>query len=103
MCDPGLPQMHEAEILSRVVRKWDEDGVVMEDAAATAEVVIKAGMLAFPNKPFLHILYANFLLAVKKDGPGSRTHLQLAGRHAPTLVERYQVGCRIRSSAVTKV
>ena len=49
-------------------------------------------MHAFPATAYLHILFANFLLEVRKDGPAARTHLQLAGKYSPSLVERYQVG-----------
>ena len=48
-------------------------------------------MRMFPNNPYLHILYANFLLEVRKDGPAARTQLQLASKHSPNLVYRYQV------------
>ncbi len=83
--------VHEVERLARVMRVFDADGVADEAAAALGETIIKAGMQNFSNNPFLYILYANFLLEVKKDGPASRTQLQLAAKHAPGLVERYQV------------
>lgn len=37
----------------------------------------QAGMAYFPNTPALHLLYANYLLHVKADGPASRTQLQV--------------------------
>lgn len=48
-------------------------------------------MHTFPTDAFLLILYANFLLEVRKDAPAARTQLQLALKHMPTLVQRYQV------------
>ncbi|KAG2443479.1 hypothetical protein HXX76_001832 [Chlamydomonas incerta] len=99
--DPGakltrehrLDDFNEVETLSRVMRKFDIDGVVDEDAATLGETIIKAGMRMFANNPYLHILYANFLLEVRKDGPAARTQLQLASKHSPNLVYRYQIFC----------
>ncbi|GFR45040.1 hypothetical protein Agub_g6410 [Astrephomene gubernaculifera] len=90
--------MHEVEVLSRVMRKFDLDGIVDEESAAHGELILQAGMQVYPDAPFLHILYANFLLEVRKDGPAARTHLQLASKHTPTLVERYQVYCTMEAS-----
>ncbi|KAG2497251.1 hypothetical protein HYH03_004835 [Edaphochlamys debaryana] len=88
----------EVELLSRVMREFDTEGVVLEDSAALGEAIIKAGMRVFPNTPFLLILYANFLLEVRKDGPASRTQLQLASKHSPSLIERYQIFCTSEAS-----
>ncbi|KAG2441028.1 hypothetical protein HXX76_003881 [Chlamydomonas incerta] len=83
----------EVEVLCRVMRKFDIDGVVDEEAGALGETIIKAGLQSMPSSPFLYILYANFLLEVKKDGPASRTQLQLAAKHGPSFIERYQIFC----------
>ncbi|KAG2443454.1 hypothetical protein HXX76_001811 [Chlamydomonas incerta] len=88
-----LEDFNEVEVLSRVMRKFDIDGGVDDDAAALGETIIKAGMQMFPTDAFLLILYANFLLEVRKDGPAARTQLQLALKHMPTLVQRYQIFC----------
>ncbi|GFR46156.1 hypothetical protein Agub_g7683, partial [Astrephomene gubernaculifera] len=90
--------VHEVERLARVMRRFDIDGVVDETSAALGETIIKAGMQVFPNSPFLLILYANFMLEVHKDGPAARTQLQLAGKQAPGLVEKYQVFCTNEAS-----
>ena len=67
----------------------------------------QAGMMVFPNNPTLLILYANFLLEVRKDGPAARTQLQLASKHSPTLLQRYQVGgggpARLHKAACARV
>ncbi|GFR49209.1 hypothetical protein Agub_g11123, partial [Astrephomene gubernaculifera] len=60
--------VQEVETLSRVMRKFDQDGIVDQEAAALGETIIKAGMRLLPSSPFLLILYANFLLDVRKDG-----------------------------------
>ncbi|KAG2494774.1 hypothetical protein HYH03_007018 [Edaphochlamys debaryana] len=86
------------EKLSRVMRAFDEDGLVEADAAAHGETIIKAGMQIFPGKPHLMILYSNFILEVKKDGPSARTHLQLASKASPNLVQRYQIYCTQEAS-----
>lgn len=58
----------------------------------------QAGMQVFPNQPMLLILYANFLMEVRMDGPASRTQLQIASKHTPTMVERYQIFCTVENS-----
>ncbi|PNW74156.1 hypothetical protein CHLRE_13g587550v5 [Chlamydomonas reinhardtii] len=88
-----LDDYTQVEVLSRVMRKFDVDGGVDEEAAALGETIIKAGMHTFPTDAFLLILYANFLLEVRKDAPAARTQLQLALKHMPTLVQRYQIFC----------
>ncbi|KAG2487340.1 hypothetical protein HYH03_014056 [Edaphochlamys debaryana] len=88
----------EVEHLSRVMRVFDIDNNTDEEAAAHGETIIKAGIQTYPNKPFLLILYANFVLEVKKDGPASRTQLQLASKASPNMVERYQVFCTSEAS-----
>ncbi|KAG2486667.1 hypothetical protein HYH03_014722 [Edaphochlamys debaryana] len=90
--------VYEVELLSRVMRHFDIDGVVNEDAASQGEIIIKAGLQVFPGKPFLLILYSNFVLEVSKDGPASRTQLQLAAKASPNLVERYQIFCTQEAS-----
>lgn len=72
--------------------------MVDDGASQVGELVIKAGMATFANEPTLLILYANFLMEVRKDGPASRTQLQIAAKHAPPLIERYQIFCTIERS-----
>ncbi|KAG2431591.1 hypothetical protein HYH02_013284 [Chlamydomonas schloesseri] len=90
--------MDEVERLARVMRHYDIDGDVLPEAAAFGETIIKAGQLYYPNSPFLLLLYANFVLEVKKDGPAARTQLQLAGKQNPNVVERYQIFCTNETS-----
>ncbi|GIL56338.1 hypothetical protein Vafri_11716 [Volvox africanus] len=90
--------VYQVERLARVMRKFNADGLVAEEAAALGEVIIKAGLQTFPNAPHLLILYANFVLEVHKDGPAARTQLQLVGKQMPNVVERYQVFCTNEAS-----
>eukprot|EP00798_Chlamydomonas_sp_ICE-L_P011283 gene11283-18915_t len=79
----------EVEVLSRVTRKYDEDGMVDKDAAILGDLIIKAGLATFPNNTFLLIFTANFLLEIKEDGPASRNLLQQAAKNKPSFVDRY--------------
>lgn len=40
-------------------------------------------MARYPNKPYLLIMYANYMVVVKKDGQVGRTQLQLAQKANP--------------------
>ncbi|GLC59118.1 hypothetical protein PLESTB_001450200 [Pleodorina starrii] len=90
--------VYEVELLARVMRTFDRDGLVEEAASVLGDTIIKAGLQTFPNAPHLLILYANFVLEVRKDGPAARTQLQLVGKQMPNLVERYQVFCTNEAS-----
>lgn len=72
-----MPPIDEVELLSRSMRKFDLDGIIDPAAADLGELIIKAGLATFPNDPQLLILYANFLMEVRKDGLASRTQLQV--------------------------
>ena len=63
--------------MARTMRKFDLDGVIDPDAANLGETIIKAGLATFPNNPQLLILYANFMMEVRRDSPASRTQLQV--------------------------
>jgi len=89
---------HDVELIARAMRVHDVDGNMLPEAAELGERIIKAGMATFPNDPHLLILYANFLMEVKHDGPASRTQLQLAGKHSPSLVQRYEIFKTVENS-----
>lgn len=55
-------------------------------------------MQLFPNDPFLLILYANFLMEVKHDGPASRTQLQIASKNNPSWIQKFQIFATIENS-----
>ena len=65
--------------MARTMRKFDLDGVIDPGAADLGETIIKAGLATFPNNPQLLILYANFMMEVRRDSPASRTQLQVRG------------------------
>ncbi|GIL50772.1 hypothetical protein Vafri_6912 [Volvox africanus] len=90
--------VYEVERLARVMRKFDSEGLVDEDGASLGETIIKAGLQSFPNAPHLLILFANFVLEVRKDGPAARTQLQLAAKHSPNIIQRYQIFCTNEAS-----
>jgi hypothetical protein len=60
------------------MRKFDLDGVIDPEAADLGETIIKAGLATFPSSTFILIQYANFMMEVRKDGPSSRTQLQVS-------------------------
>ncbi|GLI60701.1 hypothetical protein VaNZ11_002794 [Volvox africanus] len=90
--------VYEVERLARVMRKFDSEGLVDEDGASLGETIIKAGLQSFPNATHLLILYANFVLEVRRDGPAARTQLQLAAKHSPNIIQRYQIFCTNEAS-----
>ncbi|KIY92722.1 hypothetical protein MNEG_15241, partial [Monoraphidium neglectum] len=79
----------QVEMLSRVMRKWDEDGVPDQDAVAFGEFIVKCGMARFPNNATLLINTANIHIVARHDGQAARTQLQLAVKTSPSLIQRY--------------
>ncbi|GLI66740.1 hypothetical protein VaNZ11_010687 [Volvox africanus] len=88
----------DVEVVARAMRHFDSDGVILEDAGQLGETIIKCGITAFPGDVGLLILYANYLMEVKRDGPAARTQLQLALKGGPSLVQRYQIFSTIENS-----
>ncbi|GIL69032.1 hypothetical protein Vretifemale_11, partial [Volvox reticuliferus] len=88
----------DVEVVARAMRHFDVDGIIFEDVAQVGDTTIKCGMATFPNNVELLILYANFLMEVKRDGPAARTQLQLALKGGPSLVQRYQIFSTIENS-----
>lgn len=48
-------------------------------------------MARMPNNPSLLVIYANFLIEVRKDGQAARTQMQLAQKANPTLLDNYNI------------
>ncbi|GIL48962.1 hypothetical protein Vafri_5459 [Volvox africanus] len=88
----------DVEVVARAMRHFDADGIILEEVAHVGENTIKCGMATFPNNVELLILYANYLMGVKRDGPAARTQLQLALKGGPSLVQRYQIFSTIENS-----
>lgn len=56
-----------------------------------AGVAVQSGMARMPDNPALMIMYASFLIEVRKDGQGARTQLQLAQKANPSLVDSLNI------------
>lgn len=61
----------------------------MSGCSVFAVVSLQCGMARFPGSPFMLILYANFLIEVRKDAQSARTQLQLAAKSNPDIAEKY--------------
>ena len=88
----------EVMLLARAMRQFDLDGLIKPEAADLGELVIRAGLATYPNNPSLLILFSNFLMEVRKDGPASRTQLQTVAKSSPNLVQRFQAFCTTENS-----
>lgn len=53
------------------------------------QFILKCALARFPNQPTLMILLANLTSELKQEGQKSRTHIQIAIKNKPSLVERY--------------
>ncbi len=62
----------EVEIIARVARHWIDDEVLDLDRVKEAEAIIKAGLVLFPTRAFMVMLYSNFLWDVL-DNPQVRS------------------------------
>ncbi|KXZ46279.1 hypothetical protein GPECTOR_45g149 [Gonium pectorale] len=73
----------DVELLSRSMRVFDGEGGVLEEFGNIGETIIKCGIAVYPGDVGLLVLYANFLMEVRRDGPVARTQLQLALKSGP--------------------
>jgi hypothetical protein len=48
-------------------------------------------MARMGNNPFLLVLYAKFLIEVRKDGQAARTQIQLAQKANPSMLDSYNM------------
>lgn len=51
----------------------------------------QVGMAKFPDSTAILLLYANYIIHVRKEPRSARTQLQLAAKHEPGVVERYMI------------
>lgn len=79
----------QVELLARAMRKWDLDGLPVRESIDLGELILKCGMVIFPRSVMLCVLYANFLIEIRKDGQSARTYLGTAKKNAPNLLDRY--------------
>ncbi|EFJ45817.1 hypothetical protein VOLCADRAFT_93925 [Volvox carteri f. nagariensis] len=64
----------DVEVVARVMRHFDSEGVILEEAAQLGETIIKCGMAVFPGHVGLLILYANFLMEPGSALPDFQHH-----------------------------
>lgn len=48
-------------------------------------------MARLPSNPALLVMYASFLIEVRKDGQGARTQLQLAQKANPSWLDTFNI------------
>lgn len=71
------------------MRRWDEDGVPIQDATEHGALIIQAGLAQYPGSAMLMTLQANYSMVVLKDGQAARTHLTSAAKSDPDVLQRY--------------
>lgn len=52
---------------------------------------LQCGLALFPSSPYMHILYADYLISARKDGQGSRVQLTLAAAKHPSTIETWLI------------
>jgi hypothetical protein len=56
-------------------------------------LLLQAGMARFPNDPRMLVLYANYIIHVRKQPRAARQQLQLAAKYEPSNIDRYSIFC----------
>jgi hypothetical protein len=56
-------------------------------------LLLQAGMARFPNDPSVLVLYANYIIYVRKQPRAARQQLQLAAKYEPSNIDRYSIFC----------
>jgi hypothetical protein len=82
----------QAAFLARCVRQFDPvTDQVLPEAAALCTLIIQAALARFPNDPTVLMVYANYIIHVKKEPRAARQQLQLASKGEPGLIDRYNI------------
>ncbi|GLC67718.1 hypothetical protein PLESTF_000598200 [Pleodorina starrii] len=81
----------EVEIISRVARHWIDDEILDLDRVKEAEAIIKAGLVLFPTRAFMIMLYSNFLWDVLDNPQAGYSQLQAAKKANPNYMERFAI------------
>eukprot|EP00198_Chlamydomonas_reinhardtii_P013356 XP_001702693.1 predicted protein [Chlamydomonas reinhardtii] len=81
----------EVEIIARVARYWIDDEVLDMDRVKEAEAIIKAGLVLFPTRAFMIMLYSNFLWDVLDNPQAGYSQLQAAKKANPNYMERFAI------------
>jgi hypothetical protein len=56
-------------------------------------LLLQAGMARFPNDPSMLVLYANYIIHVRKQPRAARQQLQLAAKYELSSIDRYSIFC----------
>lgn len=81
----------DVEVISRVLRVWDEDKVPDPLALDLGEVILKSGIQQFPEAPFVRIAYANFLIECKQQMQSGWSQLEMARKMHPNISYRFSI------------
>ncbi|GAX73194.1 hypothetical protein CEUSTIGMA_g647.t1 [Chlamydomonas eustigma] len=81
----------DVEVISRVLRVWDDDHIPDPDALALGETIIKAGIEQFPKSPYVRIVRANVLITCRQQMQSGWTELQIASKLEPNLSYRFSI------------
>jgi predicted Zn-dependent protease len=74
------------------VRQFDPvTDQVLPEAAALCSLIIQAALARFPNDPTILMVYANYIIHVKKEPRAARQQLQLASKGEPGIIDRYNI------------
>ena len=85
----------DVEVAARVGRVLDPDGVPCDAGALdAAEAVLRAGVTVFPDSPYLHIVYSNFLIEVRKNDATGWSQLEAARKLKPNLSYQFSIFTR---------
>jgi hypothetical protein len=72
------------------------------DRVKEAESIIKAGLVMFPTRAFMIMLYSNFLWDVLDNPQAGYSQLQAAKKANPNYMERFAIYRREQARAVTQ-
>lgn len=82
----------QAAFLARCVHQFDSvTEQVLPEAAALCNLIIQAALARFPNDPTVLLVYANYIIHVKKEPRAARQQLQLASKGEPGVIGRYNI------------
>eukprot|EP00898_Chlorokybus_atmophyticus_P008160 jgi/Chlat1/8345/Chrsp8S00675 len=90
----------EVEICSRCLRVGEKKRkrVMVQDEAQVnaAELILLTGLAQFPDSPFLHVVYASFLIRLRKNQVQAQFHMEKARGLNPGVRERFMIFVRDR-------
>ncbi|GAX78754.1 hypothetical protein CEUSTIGMA_g6191.t1 [Chlamydomonas eustigma] len=84
----------DVEICARCCRKWIDKETLEPEAVQLAYTILKAGMSQLPNDSYMIILYASFLIDVKKGYQTGLAELNVAKKAEKSILERFALFSR---------